>query len=79
MAGDNHSEQSDASSLGAARRASMSSDRSAQDRSEAKPDKVVQTPVAKFRHRDASRATNADAVRAAETVLTHGVIWKFAD
>jgi hypothetical protein len=55
------------------------SDRSAQDRSKAKLYEVVQTPVAKLRHRDASRATNADAVRAAETVLTHGVIWKFAD
>jgi hypothetical protein len=29
--------------------------------------------------RAASWATNAYAVRAAETVLTHGVIWKFAD
>jgi hypothetical protein len=59
--------------------ASVSSDRSEQARSKAKPYEVVQTPVAKLRHRDASRATNADAVRAAETVLTHGVIWKFAD
>ena len=40
MAGDNHSEQSDASSLGAARRASMSSDRKAQDRSKAEPDEA---------------------------------------
>jgi hypothetical protein len=55
------------------------SDRSEQDRSKAKPYEVVQTPVEKLRHRDASRATNADAARAAETVVTHGVIWKFAD
>jgi hypothetical protein len=59
--------------------ASVSSDRRALDRSKAKPYEVVQTPVAKLRHRDASRATNADAVRAAETVLAHEVIWKFAD
>jgi hypothetical protein len=57
----------------------VSSDRGAQDRSKAKPDEVIQTPLARLSGRDASRATNADGVRAAETVLTHGVIWKFAD
>jgi hypothetical protein len=50
---------------------SVSSDRSAQDRSQAKPDEVVQTPVARLSGRAASRATNAYAVRAAEIVLTH--------
>ena len=54
-------------------------ERSAQDRSKAKPDEVVQTPVARLSGRAASCATNADAVRAAEIVLTHRVIWKFAD
>ena len=53
--------------------------RSAQDRSMSKPYEVVQTPVAKLRHRDASRATNADAVRAAEIVLADWNIWMFAD
>ena len=43
----------------------------AQDRSKAKPDEVVQTPVARLSGRAASRATNAYAVRAAEIVLTH--------
>jgi hypothetical protein len=47
------------------------SDRIAQDRSKAKPDEVVQTPVARLSGRAASRATNAYAVRAAEIVLTH--------
>ena len=51
--------------------ASVSSDRSAQDRSEAKPEDVAQTPVARLRDRAASRAKNAYAVRAAEIVLTH--------
>jgi hypothetical protein len=51
--------------------ASVSSDRSAQDRSKAKPDEVVQTPVARLSGRAVSRATNAYAVRAAEIVLTH--------
>jgi hypothetical protein len=55
------------------------SDRSAQDRSKAKPDEVVQTPVVRLSGRAASRATNASAVRAAEILLTHRVIWKFAD
>jgi hypothetical protein len=59
--------------------ASVSSDRSAQDRSKAKPDEVVQTPVVRLSGRAASRATNASAVRAAEILLTHRVIWKFAD
>src|SRR5262249_61022770 len=59
--------------------ASVSSDRRAQDRSQAKPDEVVQTPVARLSSRAASRATNASAVRAAEIVLTHRAIWKFAD
>ena len=57
---------SEASSNGAL----VSSDR-AQDRSKAKPDEVVQTPVARLSGRAASRATNAYAVRAAEIVLTH--------
>jgi hypothetical protein len=48
----------------------VSSDRSAQDRSKAKPDEVVQTPVARLSGRAASRATNADGVRAAEIDLT---------
>jgi hypothetical protein len=51
-------------------RASVSSARSAQDRSKAKPDEVVQTPVVRLSGRAASRATNASAVRAAEIVLT---------
>jgi len=59
--------------------ASVSSDRRAQDRSKAKPDEVVQTRVARLSGRAASRATIAQAVRAAEIVLTHRVIWKFAD
>ena len=42
-----------------------------QDRSKARPDEVVQTPVARLSGRAASRATNAYAVRAAEIVLTH--------
>ena len=50
---------------------SVLSDRSAQDRSKAKPDEVVQTPVASLSGRAASRATNAYAVRAPEIVLTH--------
>jgi hypothetical protein len=40
------------------------SDRSAHDRSKAKPDEVVQTRVARLSGRAASRATNAYAVRA---------------
>src|SRR5271166_6215267 len=44
------------------------SDRSAQDRSQAKPDEVVRTPVTRLRGRAATRATNAYAVRAAEIV-----------
>jgi hypothetical protein len=59
--------------------ASVSSDRSAQDRSKAKPDEVVQTPVVRLSGRAASRATKVYAVRAAEMVLTLRVIWKFAD
>jgi len=51
--------------------ASVSSDRSAQDRPKAKPDKVVQTPVARLSGRAASRANYAYAVRAAEIVLTN--------
>jgi hypothetical protein len=51
--------------------ASVSSDRSAQDRSKAKPDEAVQTPVARLSARAASRATNAYAARAAEIGLTH--------
>jgi hypothetical protein len=54
-------------------------DRSAQDRPMAKLDEVVQTPVPRLSGRAASRATNAYAVRAAEIVLTHRFIWKFAD
>ena len=50
---------------------SWMSDRSAQDRSKAKPDEVVQTRVARLSGRAASRATYAYAVRAAEIVLTH--------
>jgi hypothetical protein len=49
---------------------SVLSDRSAQDRSKAKPDEVVQTPVARLNGRVASRATNAYAVRAAELVVS---------
>ncbi len=49
----------------------VSSARSAHDRSKAKPDEVVQTPVARLSGRAASRATNADAVRASEVVLTY--------
>jgi hypothetical protein len=59
--------------------ASVSSDRRARDRSQAKPDEVVQTPVVRLSGRAARRATNASAVRAAEVLLTHRVIWKFAD
>src|SRR4029077_2961331 len=59
--------------------ASVLSDRSAQDRSKAKPDEVVQTPVVRLSGRAASRATNTSAVRAAEILLTHRAIWKFAD
>jgi hypothetical protein len=55
----------------ASMRASVSSDRRAQDRFRAKPDEFVQTPVARLSGRTASRATNAYAVRAAEVVLTH--------
>ena len=51
--------------------ASVSSDRSAEDRSKAKPDEVVQTPVARLSGRAANRATSAYAVSAAEIVLTH--------
>jgi hypothetical protein len=51
--------------------ASVSSDRSAQNRSKAKLDEVVHTPVATLSGRAASRATNAYAVRAVENVLTH--------
>jgi len=51
--------------------ASVSSDRSAQGRSQAKPDEVVQTPVARLSGRDASRVTNAYAVRVTEIVPTH--------
>jgi hypothetical protein len=50
--------------------ASVSSDLSAQDRSQAKPDEVVQAPVARLSGRAASRATIAYAVRAAEIVVT---------
>jgi hypothetical protein len=46
------------------------SDGAAQDRSEAKPDEAVQTPVARLSGRAASRATNAYAVRTAYVVLT---------
>ena len=42
--------------------APVSSDRSVQDRSKAKPDEVVQTPVARLSGRAASRATNAYAI-----------------
>jgi hypothetical protein len=49
----------------------VSSDRRAQDRSQAKPDDVVQTPVARLSGRAASHATIADAVHAAKIVLTH--------
>ena len=42
-------------------RASVSSDRRAQERTKAKPDEVVQTPVARLSGRAASRATNAYA------------------
>ena len=49
---------------------SVSSDRRAQDRSKAKPDEVVQTPVARLSGRAANRATNAYVVRAAYVVLT---------
>ena len=59
--------------------ASVSADGRAQDRFKAKPDEVVQTPVTRLTRRIASRVTNVDAVRAAETAVTHGVIWKFAD
>src|SRR5262245_57283768 len=44
---------------------------SSQDRSKAKPDEVVQTPVARLSGRAASRATNVYAVRTTEIVLTH--------
>jgi hypothetical protein len=46
------------------------SDRSAQDRSKAEPDEVVQSAVARLSGRAASRATHAYAVRAAEIVMT---------
>ena len=49
----------------------LSSGRRAQDRSWAKHDEVVQTPVARLSGRAASRPTNAYVVRAAEIVLTH--------
>jgi hypothetical protein len=41
------------------------------DRSKARPDEVVQTPVSGVSGQAASRATNAYAMRAAEIVLTH--------
>ena len=55
------------------------SDRRAQDRSEAKPDEVVQTPGARLGGRATSRTANSDAGPAAEIVLIHRFIWEFAD
>jgi hypothetical protein len=59
--------------------ASVSLDRRAQDRSQAKPDEVVRTPVTRLRGRAAIRATNAYAVRAAEIVPTPCGIKKSGD
>jgi hypothetical protein len=59
--------------------ASVSSDRTAQDRSMPKPDEFIPTPIASLGGRAASRATNAYKVRAAEIVLTDRIISKSAD
>jgi hypothetical protein len=48
----------------------VSSDRRTHDRSKAKPDEVVQTPVERLSGRAASRAITAYAVRAIEIVIT---------
>jgi hypothetical protein len=60
-------------------RASVSSDRSAQDRSKARPDEVVQTPVARLSGRAASRATNACVIHASTTRVASGVPRQSAD
>jgi hypothetical protein len=59
--------------------ASVSSDRSAQDRSKAKPDQVVRTPVARLSSRASSRATSADAVHASTTRVVSGIPRQSAD
>jgi hypothetical protein len=51
--------------------ASVSSDRRAQDRSNAELDEVVQTPVTRLSGGAARRSTNAYAAGAPEIVLTH--------
>jgi hypothetical protein len=53
------------------RSTSVSLDRSARDRSKAKPDEVAPCPVARLCRPATSRATTSYTIRAAEIVLTH--------